>query len=645
MDGMSAITLRGLPGQDRTLIMVDGITLNTPYSGYISSNSIAPEILEQIEVVKGAASSLYGGYAMGGVINMITRMPAKREFMLQSGFGSNLDGAGAENTRRVAVSYGDSFTDKMRIYIHNDYLATDGYRADLNAQSTQPGVGVTGYSTSTDVTGANRRFLIGDKGMNAAWQDNLTLKTEYAFSSDTELRFTFMKSTGGHDYKNPHTYLSNAAGNEVWTYGTVRESSFLGVYGGNDQYIYNLGFETEIAPVKLKLNLGLMDLADSWTVTPNTTTATRAGGVGKLSSAPASAWNADLQATFPVYSHNLITAGGAFRTGSVHLREYALADWRDENAKGNVTYEAKGSDRTFALFAQDEISIFDNLTAYVGFRQDWWETYNGYANQVGATGYPKSFGSRNATAFSPKAALVYQPFEQTIVKVSGGQAFRAPTAHELYRTWTTSSGITYNSNSGLKPETNTSWDASISQGLWQGAEIKVTYFENHISNLIYTKSESATVRSQVNAGKGESKGVELEAEQRFGKLARVFANYTYTDAKITENSAAPASVGKRMTNVPEHMFNFGSDIEYGPFGAAFIGRYVGKRFGSDLNTDTARHVPGAYDPYFTADIKMSYKLTSWATATFSVNNLLDEQYFSSSKAPGRSCYGDVTFRF
>lgn len=644
MDQMSAITLRGLPGQSRTLVMIDGIALNSPYAGSIFSTGISPGSLEQIEVVKGASSSLYGGYAMGGVINMITKMPTKREFMLQSGYGSGMAGDGMENTRRIAASYGDSFKDKSRVYIHNDYLATDGYRADLNTQSTQPGAGVTGYSTTTDVTGASKRYIIGDKGMNGSWQDNLTLKTEYSFSSDTKLRFTFMKSTGGFDYKDPSTYLRNAAGNEVWTYGTVKESTFLGSYGFNDQYIYNLGFDTELSPVKIKFNLGLMDQVSSWSVTPDATTATRSGGTGKLSSTPASAWNSDLQATFPVYSWNLVTIGGSFRTGSSHSQENALSDWRDEGTRGAITYESKGTDRTFAIFAQDEISLHEKLTLYVGFRQDWWETFDGYANNVGTAGYPKTFDSRNATAFSPKGAIVYKPFEQTTLKIAGGRAFRAPTAYDLYRTWTSASGITYNSNPDLKPETNTSWDASISQGLWQGANIKVTYYENYISDLIYS-STKGTTNNKLNAGKGESKGVEMEAEQKFGQLVKLFTNYTYADSKITENSSVPASVGKQMTNVPEHMFNVGTDIEYGPLGATFIGRYVGKRYANDTNTDTARNVPGAYDPFFTADIKMRYKLTTWATASFSINNLLDEQYYSYSKAPGRSCYGELSFKF
>jgi iron complex outermembrane recepter protein len=643
MDRMSAITLRGIPGQSRTLILLDGITMNSPYAGTFLSVGVAPGSLERIEVAKGPASSLYGGYAMGGVVNMITRMPEKREFTLQSGYGSSLEGSGPENTRRVAASYGDVIANKFRFFIHNDYLATDGYRSDFNIQSTKP-AGLTGWSQTSDAYGATR-YVIGDKGLNGAWQDNLTVKTEYAFTPDTKARFTFFKSTGEYNYSDPRTYLRDSGAKETWSHGSVKEGSFLGNNGGSDQYVYNLTLDTELLGTKARLLLGYMDQVTSWGVTPTSTSATRSGGTGKLSDTPAAAWNVDLQFTTPIFWQQILTYGGSFRTGWAHSWEHTLSDWRDEDSKTALTYESKGSDRTFALFMQDEIPLGDNLTLFAGFRQDWWETYDGYVNQVGSSGYPLNYSSRSANSFSPKGAIVYKPFEKTTLKLSGGKAFRAPTVYDLYRTWTTSSGITYAGNPDLKPETTLSWDATIEQKFWPGATLKVTYFENYISNLIYSTSTSATWKDKVNAGSAESKGVEMEAEQKFGKLLRLFANYTYTDAKITENSAVPATVGKRMTDVPEHMFNVGSDLEYGPFGASFIGRYVGKRYGNDTNTDTARNVQGAYDPYFTADIKLMYRLTSWATASLSINNLLDEQYFSSSKAPGRSCYGEVTLKF
>ena len=88
----------------------------------------------------------------------------------------------------------------------------------------------------------------------------------------------------------------------------------------------------------------------------------------------------------------------------------------------------------------------------------------------------------------------------------------------------------------------------------------------------------------MNAGKAESKGVVLEIEQRFDKLLRLFANYTYTDARIKENSANPASVDKRITFMPDTMINAGAECEVGPFSASLTGRYVGKRYSTDTNT-------------------------------------------------------------
>jgi len=648
MNTIATMTLRGVPSQSRTLIMVDGVAINSPFAGNIQSNSIAPGTLERIEVVKGASSSLYGGNAMGGVINMITQMPKKRELMLNTGFGSGLAADGAENTRRVAASYGDVFMDKFRLYIHNDYAGSDGF---INEYVTGSAVtGTTGSFPSVDRNGAATRVL-GDKGRNSAWQDNFTLKAEYQITSDTKLGFTFLRSYGEHSNTDPHTYMRNSAGSPVWS-ASGSENSFLGSDGADGLLLYNLAFETTVSSAKIKANLNYLDQDTSWYTTASSTTtapvATRSGGPGKLTLTPATALGSDIQVSFPVLSWNYLTVGGAFRQSKLDGIDYVLSDWRNENSKGKVVGEARGTDTTYAVFLQDEISVTDKLTLYAGFRQDWWQTSDGFvlaanSSNVITTG-PTSFSSRSANAFSPKGALVYTPFERTILKLSGGKAFRAPNNYELYRTTMMGSSTTYANNPDLKPETSVSWDASVSQGLWQGATVKATYFENYFSDLIYT-TVSGTIRNRMNAGKAESKGVELEAEQKFGKLARVFANYTYTDGKITENRAVPLSVGKKMTDVPEHMFNLGADAQYGPFGVMFIGRYVGKRYGTDTNTDTARGVQGASDPFFTGDIKLRYKIADWVTASFSVNNLWDEKYFSSTAAEGRSCFGDLTFKF
>lgn len=64
------VLLRGVPNYSRTLVLVDGQTLNDPYIGAVTWESVPAETVERIEVVPGPFSSLYGGSAMGGVINI-----------------------------------------------------------------------------------------------------------------------------------------------------------------------------------------------------------------------------------------------------------------------------------------------------------------------------------------------------------------------------------------------------------------------------------------------------------------------------------------------------------------------------------------------------------------------------------------------
>ena len=74
----TSVTMRGLDGTSRTLVLLDGIPLNKVSGGQIQWALIRPEDVENIEVLKGPGSALYGMNAMGGVINVITRKPQKK---------------------------------------------------------------------------------------------------------------------------------------------------------------------------------------------------------------------------------------------------------------------------------------------------------------------------------------------------------------------------------------------------------------------------------------------------------------------------------------------------------------------------------------------------------------------------------------
>ena len=72
--GGEGIQLQGLDAQ-YTLVLIDGVPLIGRSAGTLDLNRLAVGNIKQIEIVKGASSSLYGSEAMGGVINIITENP------------------------------------------------------------------------------------------------------------------------------------------------------------------------------------------------------------------------------------------------------------------------------------------------------------------------------------------------------------------------------------------------------------------------------------------------------------------------------------------------------------------------------------------------------------------------------------------
>ncbi len=114
--GQGAAFIRALTGS-QVLLMVDGVRLNNGTfrqgpSQYLSS--VDPEIMERMEVVRGASSALYGSDAMGGVINVITRRGAN---LLEVEETAAIEGSytydGATNGSRARASGAAALPDLM----------------------------------------------------------------------------------------------------------------------------------------------------------------------------------------------------------------------------------------------------------------------------------------------------------------------------------------------------------------------------------------------------------------------------------------------------------------------------------------------------------------------------------------------------
>ncbi|PQV49411.1 outer membrane receptor for ferrienterochelin and colicins [Jejuia pallidilutea] len=79
------IHINGLEGP-YTLVMIDGMPIVSGLSTVYGLSGIPNSLIEQVEVVKGPASSLYGSEAVGGLINIITKLPENAPLVFVDGF-------------------------------------------------------------------------------------------------------------------------------------------------------------------------------------------------------------------------------------------------------------------------------------------------------------------------------------------------------------------------------------------------------------------------------------------------------------------------------------------------------------------------------------------------------------------------------
>ena len=593
---------------------------------------------------------------MGGVVNILTKMPEKEEVTISGSYGSN-------DYWRSYLSVGDKYANKLSIFFSMGYQATRGYPSDFVTTAmtgaNPPPPGITGGSWTQTATG-QPTYLIGDTGNNSWWDQNITAKVAYDFTPTSRLSVAYYRTAYQYQYGPANSYLYNRAGANVFNYGDplnfmnpgVGQASFTDTWGRMATDTYKASYQTELGDIKTKVQMGMMKQGENWYISPGypeiygfiPNPATQlSGGPGTLNSSPSTSYFGDIQATKPVFDRHILTVGASYRYDWEGTTEWNLTDWKDQYTKSSILDQSGGRETTYALFAQDEIQILKPLKAYIGAREDWWRVFSGFSDIYGVQS--QQFPTNTENHFSPKGALVYTPFDGTVFRTSLGQAFRPPTIYDLFRT-AQFYGITWYPNPHLKPETNTAWDIGGEQKLWKGGVFKATYFVNHMNNFIdYQINLNTATSNTVNVGKADIKGVELSLEQRFDKWLHLFANYTNNDAKVVRDAAFPTAANCQLTNIPREMFNVGGDVTYKAWSGSLIGRYVGKRYGQADNSDTTNGVFGSYDPYFTADARLSYQITSFASVSLAARNIFNEHYFAYYQAPGRQWFGTVTVRF
>lgn len=669
--GMGGMTIRGVGSKSgRALMMVDGVVLNNSYTGSVNWSTVNMADAERVEVVPGSFSSLYGSSAMGGVVNVITKRPTKEEAVINADYGW-----GASEKTSLNATYRNKLKNGLGLVLGIGSKNNNGYPIDFALKGVSVGAGttpVTGGIASPKFTSSTATadgfytpaYIVGDKGNRADNGRNAHAKLFFDLTPDSYVYLGTSYDDLNVSQGMFNSTLVNAAGNTVTppaastsyningTKVLVQQSDFLASTPSFESTKrYTAGYEGKFGKdAKLKIDVSYSDLV-YWYNSPTTGVSTFDAGTGKSFQNPNNNASGTMQLSLAQGTTQFWTVGLATRQEEGSKLIYSLSNWRNVDSKTKTEYDGGGKATTNSIFVQDEISVRDDLTLYVGGRYDHWAS-SGQATSYIAPTFSTSYSERTQSSFNPKLSAVFKPRSNATLRASWGTGFRNPTIAESYaKTVSVSNGITttVDANATLKPERSSSWELGGEIQMSPNVLLKATYYENEIEDMVYVQTVSTTAlavnKEYNNAGQAKIKGVELGAAWKLSSWLKLTGGYSFTDARMIKNETDPGSVGKRLTQTPMQMGNMALEGSVGAWDGRIAGRFVSKTYSDEHNADTQEGIFGAYDSTFLVDAKIAYKINRDSKLSFAISNLLDRKYFAYYLMPERSFQIQLTTGF
>ena len=654
--GMRGFSGRG-NGQSRVLILLDGQPLNNGYTGAVNWTALALSEVERVEVVRGPFSSLYGGNAMGGVVNVLTRPIDRRSAEVTAQFGTY-------DTLLYSGRVGARFAERLGVGLAFESLTSDGYRTQevlrpATVSTPTGGIPVTGVQRFLTRTGGVN-YAVGLRGENQYERYSMRARAEYTFGPRTFASAQYIRQANDFGWGPYESSVRDAAGQRldtgnvvfqeggVWQRMTLAPSNFLGVVGGGSSNLYQAQLlRSTAARGEFRVQGGWLQTPRDRSSSPGAT-ATLAGGPGSLSLQRNHGAFGNVQWSYTARARHALVVGADLRHDQGEVTSQAVTDYINQGTLSPRDTYAVGQALTWAVYAQDTFTLSENLNLTYGGRFDAWRTYDG-ASQKSSTLPTESFDDRTAQALTGKAALVYRPRAGTILRASAGTAFRSPSVFDLYRDTRLSSGALLLGNPDLEPERMRSVEVGLRQEAGRSAAVDVAYFENRITDLVFrsidpTDSTGLTSRN-FNAGRARTRGVEAALTLRAGTWLIVRPTYTYTDPVIVENAGSPDTVGKDIPFVPRHVAAGTATATWRQLALTGTVRSQAAVFATGNNADTTRGVPGAYDEFVEADLSANVRLRRRLTLSVSVENMFDRQYYLFFRNPGRVINAGLRLRY
>ena len=606
------ISMRGMPS-DYTLILVDGRRPNpagetTPNGFGAALTSLIPPIsaIERIEVIRGPMSTLYGSDAMGGVINIITRKVAK-----EWGGSVQVEGSLPKNGDQGAVQKtsfylnGPIQENKLGLALRGSYLNRDG--SDLKSSSSGGTISDRGPSpTKSDQYSIGARLTLTPIAGHEVWLDVDQAHTEYD-NRNCEL--------GTLDR------LDCDTGSTTTTYSGYADKLKF------DRDQYAIGYNGNISIGRIEASLSQVDNKTIGRTIPSEAFKTgmdrSLAGTGRTLTSKSTTLDAKI--ITPILETSLLSVGTQYIDSTATDGIPALY--------GNGKFNQK----TWALFAENEWSITEKLTATGGLRYDHHDKFGGN--------------------WSPRAYLVWNTSEFITLKGGVSQGFRAPKINDLVDGLSGMSGQGKTlslGNPNLKPETSTSTELGFLFDNKKNWFSSVTVFHNKIKNKMSSEdcipngvgetfascsmvdwtgySSAPNARNNpggsysINRDTGKTWGLELANKFALTPSLQLSANYTWTDSELKDKGLV---VGK-LSDTPKHKASASLNWTINNQWATWLqAEYRGKSRRADtINYDSAEYkAMGAnLKAYSLLHLGASYKMTPKVTFTATIYNLLDKDF-------------------
>lgn len=137
----TSISMRGFGDNAaaNSLVLLDGQPFVNPDTAGVDINSIPVDSIQQIEIIPGSASVLYGDQAVGGIIKITTKDPQKKVRNATVAYGSY-------TTKRAAVMLGDKLSNNFGYRVAATHYFSNNYR-DHNQSQINDASALISYAT------------------------------------------------------------------------------------------------------------------------------------------------------------------------------------------------------------------------------------------------------------------------------------------------------------------------------------------------------------------------------------------------------------------------------------------------------------------------------------------------------------------